>query len=72
LPSFLVSSTFLSYRVWSLGGIWAGISLTLGKKTVSGAISRLKGRAMKPVRLAVMQKVEFPNPCVKAGAVVGG
>jgi len=69
IPSFLVSSTFLSYRfvlrIWNLGGIWTGISVTLGK-TVDGKVSRMKGRDMKPVRLAVMQKVEFPNSYIKA------
>ena len=36
-------------------------------KSVKGEISRREGRDMKPVRLAVMQKVEFPNPYIKAG-----
>ena len=48
----------------SLGGIWTGISVTLGKLST---VKRRKGRDMKPVRLAVMEKVEFPNPYIKAG-----
>jgi len=41
-------------------------------KSVKGEISRREGRDMKPVRLAVMQKVEFPNPYIKAGGGGGG
>jgi hypothetical protein len=41
------------FCVWNLGGIWIGISGTLGK-TVIVQLSRLKVKDMKPVRLAVI------------------